>query len=117
PAGRSALRRLAGPLLLLAALGWTALVHHGLGPRPDLGAAWYAPTGFLTRALVGTPLAPLVTVPWQGFLAFATPALLLAGACWLATRSALLRTAALAALLAALIFLSYAFGSEIGRVA
>src|SRR5690606_25647030 len=69
PAGRSALGRLAGPLLVLAALGWAALVHHGLGPQPDLGGAWYAPTGFLVQALLDSPLAPLVTVPWQGFLA------------------------------------------------
>ena len=117
PAGRSALGRLAGPLLVLAALGWAALVHHGLGPQPDLGGAWYAPTGFLVQALLDSPLAPLVTVPWQGFLAFATPALLLAVACWIASRSALLRTTALAALFATLIFLAYVFGSEVGRVA
>jgi len=110
-------RRLAGPVLLLLLLAWTALIHHGLGPRPDLGAAWYSPNGFLTRALLASPFASLVAERWKGFLVFWTPALLLAVACWVATRSALLRTAAVAATLASAIFLLYALGSEIGKVA
>jgi hypothetical protein len=116
--GRAGLaRRLAAPVLLLLLLGWTAIVHHGLGPRPDLGAQWYSPTGFLARAVLASPLESLVAVQWKGLLAFWTPALLLALGCWLTTRSALLRTAALALALASGIFLLYALGSEMGRVA
>jgi hypothetical protein len=114
---RSLARRLAGPLLLLASLAWTALIHHGLGPRPELGGAWYSPTGFLTRELLASPLASLVSERWKGFLVFWTPALLLAVACWIATRSALIRAAAAASALAAAIFLLYAFGSEMSLVA
>jgi hypothetical protein len=110
-------RRLAGVLLLAASFAWTALIHHGLGPRPELGAEWYSPTGSLTRALAASPLESLVSERWKGFLVFWTPAVLLAAACWITTRSALIRAAATASALAAAIFLSYAFGSEIGRVA
>lgn len=110
-------RRAAGFALLLASLGWTALIHHGLGPRPELGAEWYSPTGFVTRALLGTPLESLVTERWKGLLAFGTPALLLLAACWATTRSALVRAAATTSAIAAAAFLLYAFGSEIARVA
>jgi len=117
PSSPSLARRLAGPLLLLASLAWTTLIHHGLGPRPDLGAAWYSPNGFLTRELLASPFDSLVAERWKGFLVFWTPALLLAVACWIATRSALIRAAALASALASAIFLLYASGSEISRVA
>jgi hypothetical protein len=117
PEGPTLTRRVAGLALLFASLAWTAMIHHGLGPRPDLGAAWYSPTGFLTRALLGTPLESLVTERGMGLLAFWTPSLLLSAACWIVTRSALVRAAAAASTLAAAMFLLYAFGSEMARVA
>jgi hypothetical protein len=115
--GSGPLRRVAGPILLLAAVAWTAAIHHGLGPRPDLNAQWYSPTGFLTRALLASPFESLLAERWKGFLVFWTPALLLAVACWVTTRSALIRTAAAAAALAAAIFLLYGLGSEMSKVA
>lgn len=117
PAPRGWLRRLAGPGLLVLLLAWAAAVHHGLGPRPELGAAWYSPTGFLTRWLVASPLESLLAERWKGFLAFWTPAALLTVACWLTTRSALIRTAALACALATALLVLYALGSEMSRVA
>jgi hypothetical protein len=111
------LRRLAGPLLLFLLVAWTAAIHHGLGPPPHLGAAWYSPTGFLTEALLASPFESLLSQRWQGFLAFWTPAALLAIACWLASRSAWIRMAAVGCALAAALFLLYALGSEISRVA
>ena len=117
PSSPGLLRRLLGPFLLLLLVGWTVLIHHGLGPRPDLGSRWYSPNGFLTRALLASPFESLAAERWKGFLAFWTPALLLATACWLTTRSALLRFAAAAAALAAAFFLLYALGSESAKVA
>ncbi len=106
------------PLALLAALfGWAALLHHGLGPRPDLGLAWYSPRGFLTRALATSSWESLVNTRWKGFLVFWTPALLLALACWVTTRSALVRTLAVSAAIAAAIFSFYALGGGSSRVA
>jgi hypothetical protein len=113
----SMLRRLAGPLLLVLLLAWTAIVHHGLGPRPDLGAQWYSPTGFLTRALLASPFEWLVSERWKGFLAFWTPAVLLTLGCWLTSRSALIRATAVGATLACALFILYALGSEMSRVA
>jgi len=106
------------PLALLVALfGWAALLHHGLGPRPDLGLEWHSPRGFLARALLASSWDSLVATRWKGFLAFWTPALLLATACWFTTRSALLRTLAVSAAIAAAIFVFYALGGGASRVA
>ena len=110
-------RSLLGLVLLLLLLAWTALLHHGLGPRPDLAAQWYSPTGFLTRALLASPFESLVAERWKGFLAFWTPALLLGVACWLVARSALVRLAAAVAVLASAFFLLYALGSESAKIA
>lgn len=106
------------PLALLVALfGWAAFLHHGLGPRPDLGLEWHSPRGFLTRALLASSWESLVATRWKGFLAFWTPALGLAIACWMTTRSALVRTLAVGAAIAAAIFVFYALGGGASRVA
>jgi len=112
-----AIRR-ALPLVLLAlAVGWTALLHYGLGPRPELGLHWWSPRGFLTRALVGTSWETLIADRSAGFAAFWTPVLVLAAATWLTTRSALMRAAAVTAVLASAMFLFYALGAGITQVA
>jgi hypothetical protein len=102
---------------LLAGVGWAVLVHHGLGPRPDLEVHWWSPRGFLTRALLTSPLDRIVTSRGLGLLVFGTPAVLLAAACWLATRSALARAAATSVALVTLLFLFQALGSEASHVA
>src|SRR5690606_5732254 len=84
--------------------------------RPDLAARWYSPTGFLTRALQASAFDSLLAERWKGFLAFWTPALLLGAGCWLATRSALARFVAVAAVLASALFVLYALGSETARI-
>lgn len=110
--------RRALPLLLLAlALAWTAIIHYGLGPRPELGLRWWSPRGFLTRALIGTSWDALIADRSAGFPAFWAPVLLLAAGVWLTTRSALLRAAAVTAVLASALFLFYALGSGITQVA
>lgn len=113
----SPLRRALPGVLLGLALAWTALVHYGLGPRPELGLHWWSPRGFLTRALVGSSWETLIADRSAGFAAFWTPVLALAGAVWLTTRSALLRAAAISTALAAAMFLFYALGSGITQVA
>lgn len=110
-------RALVSLALLAALFGWAALLHHGLGPRPDLGLEWHSPRGFLTRALLASSWESLVATRWKGFLAFWTPALLLAIACWVTTRSALVRTLAVSAAIAAAIFVFYALGEGFPRVA
>lgn len=103
--------------LLAALLAWTGSLHHGLGPRPDLGVEWYSPRGFLTRAVLASSWESLLATRWKGFLVFWTPALLLAIGCWWTTRSALLRTLAVSAALAAGIFVFYALGGGSSQVA
>ena len=110
--------RRALPLLLLGLLlAWTAIIHYGLGPRPEIGMRWWSPRGFLTRALVGTSWETLIADRSAGFPAFWAPALLLAAGVWLTTRSSLLRTAGVTAVLSSALFLFYALGSGITQVA
>lgn len=86
-------------------LGLAALVHHGVGPA--LGGddpAWYHPRGFLRDALHGLGVhGPARMVP-----ALMLPMAALAVAVVLTTRSALARTLAVAATLAAGLFGYYA---------
>ena len=117
PTGRSA-QRLALPAVLLGlAIACTALIHYGLGPRPEIGLSWWSPRGFLTRALLGSSWDSLIVDRRAGFAAFWTPVLALAAGVWLTTRSALMRTAALGAALVSAMFLFYALGSGITQVA
>src|SRR5262249_26439691 len=70
-----------------------------------------------TRALIGTSWDALIADRSAGFPAFWAPVLLLAAGVWLTTRSALLRAAAVTAVLASALFLFYALGSGITQVA
>jgi hypothetical protein len=110
-------RRVLAALLLAAAFGWAALVHYGFGPRPDLGLSWWSPRGFLTRALLGSPWEVLALERSLGTLCFGAPALVLAAACWMATRSAVMRALAVSAALVTLLFLFYGLGSGLTRLA
>ena len=98
--------------LCLASLGWAYTVHQGLGPAPyALAPSWYEPRGFMHG--------------W-GFLAWAfehtlrllvvlaLPSSLLAIGVFLASRSALARALALAAVAAVLLFGFY--GTRAARV-
>ena len=109
-------RAIAGLVFLALLLAWTAVLHHGLGPRPNLGLAWYSPRGFLTRAVLASPWDSLIAERGKGLLAFWTPALLLAALCWFTTRSAVIRTLAVGAALAAGIFVLYALDRGAGQV-
>jgi hypothetical protein len=122
PPGHRARRR-AGPVawagaLLVLTLGWAALIHYGLGPRPDLALHWWSPRGFLRRALMGSSLEPLLLARGaRAFLLFWLPSLALAGGVWLASRSSLARALALSASIATAIFLFFALGSETAHLA
>jgi hypothetical protein len=93
-AGTRGRGRQVGGVILLAALAWAGLVHHGLGPVPDpeRPVPWHAPRGFLVAPLAGTSLAPVVEDPRAAVLAFCLPAVLLVAASFVLSRSALVRT-------------------------
>jgi len=100
-----------GGLLLLALLAWAFAIHHGIGPTPTKGAfAWWQPRGFLTNWLQATSLGLWIDSPRKGIVAFSLPAVLLLVAIFATTRSALVRTIGLGALLATLLFLFYGMG-------
>jgi len=100
-----------GGLLLLALLAWAFAIHHGIGPPPTKGVvAWWQPRGFLTNWLQATSLGLWIDSPRAGLLAFSLPAALLLVAIFATTRSALVRTIGLGALLATLLFLFYGMG-------
>lgn len=104
---------LPGALLLLSA-AYALLLHHGLGPRPEVSDSalrWWSPRGFLTQALVGSSWETLLGDRGKGIAVFGTPSLLLLIAIWAATRSALVRAAAVTTSLAIVFFLYYALGS------
>jgi hypothetical protein len=100
-----------GGLLLLALLAWAFAIHHGIGPAPTKGAvAWWQPRGFLTNWLQATSLGLWIDSPRAGLVAFSLPAALLLVAIFATTRSALVRTIGVGALLATLLFLFYGMG-------
>jgi hypothetical protein len=101
-------------MLLLLLVGYALLLHHGLGPRPevpDSALRWWSPRGFLTQALVGSSWETLLDGRGHGMAVFGAPSLLLLIAIWAATRSALARAAAVTMTLAIAFFLYYALGS------
>ena len=97
--------------LVLALLAWALAIHHGIGPTPVKGAtAWWQPRGFLTNWLQATSLGLWIDSPRAGLLAFSLPAALLLVALFATTRSALLRTIGVSALLAPLLFVFSGMG-------
>jgi hypothetical protein len=101
-------------VLLLLAVAYALLLHHGLGPRPevpDSALRWWSPRSFLTQALVGSSWETLLGDRAKGIAVFGAPSLLLLIAIWAATRSALARAAAVTTTLATVFFLYYALGS------
>ena len=112
---RPATLRLVVPgVLLLLSIAYALLLHHGLGPRPevpDSALRWWSPRGFLTQALVGSSWETLLGDRAKGIAVFGAPSLLLMIAIWAATRSALARAAAVTTTVATVFFLYYALGS------
>ena len=101
-------------VLLLLSVAYALVLHHGLGPRPevpDSALRWWSPRGFLTQALVGSSWETLLDDRGKGISVFGAPSLLLLIAIWAATRSALARAAAVTMTLAITFFLYYALGS------
>ena len=84
--------------LLPAAVGWIALIaldayavflHQGLGSAPGGWASlWWQPTSFL---LLDPTIGGWTDVPMQGLAILSLPALLIAPAVFLGTRSAVAR--------------------------
>jgi hypothetical protein len=92
-----------GVLALL--IGYTAFVHHGVGPtRPGSPDRWFTPTSaFFESGLLG----PLVSSLGMALASFGLVALLLVIAVFLTTGSALARALALSCLAATALFLFY----------
>jgi hypothetical protein len=107
-------------VLLLLALAWAFVVHHGLGPRPEVPTSelrWWSPRGFWTQALIGSPWEWLIDQRQKGIWVFGAPSIALFFAVWATTRSALMRVTALVVMLATFLFLFYALGSGGTQVA
>jgi len=111
------MRRALPAALFAANVGYCAWVHHGLGPRPNGALDWWSPRAFIWQALAGTPYSDWLSNPPLALAIFLAPALVLAGACFVTTRSALLRTGAVAAAAASGLFVFYALSSGISRFA
>ncbi len=110
----AALRFVTPGVLLLLAVAYALLLHHGLGPRPEVPAdalRWWSPRGFLTQTLIGSSWETLLSDRGRGIAVFGAPSMLLSIAIWAATRSALARAAAATTTLATVFFLYYALGS------
>ncbi len=106
-------------VLLLLSVGYALLLHHGLGPRPEVpnsALGWWSPRGFLMQALVGSSWESLLNERAKGMAVFGLPSLLLGIAIWATTRSALVRAAAITTTLAIVFFLYYALGSGNSQV-
>lgn len=106
-------------VLLLLSVGYALLLHHGLGPRPEVpnsALGWWSPRGFLMQALVGSSWESLLNERAKGMAVFGLPSLLLGIAIWATTRSALVRAAAITTTLAIFFFLYYALGSGNSQV-
>jgi hypothetical protein len=109
PRGGSASRSAAAAVAFAALVGWAAVLYWGVGPTPQqLTPPWWQPRGFL----LGTALLTPFDDNWRlAIAALWLPALLLAaGVAWL-SRSALVRTLAVAAALACFLFLFYGLRS------
>lgn len=109
-----ALRFVVPGVLLLLAVVYALLLHHGLGPRPEVpesALGWWSPRGFITQELVGSSWESLLNERGKGMLVFGAPSLLLLIAIWATTRSALARATAVTTTLAVVFFLFYALGS------
>jgi hypothetical protein len=107
-----------GLLLLLAAV-YALVIHHGLGPRPEVpnsALGWWSPRGFITQELVGSSWESLLNERGKGMLVFGAPSLLLLLAIWATTRSSLARAAAVTTTLAVVFFLFYALGSGTSQI-
>jgi len=101
-------------VILLVSVAYAVMIHHGLGPRPELPESalrWWSPRGFLMQALVGSSWESLLNDRAKGMAVFGTPSLLLLIALWATTRSALARALAVTTMLAITFFLYYALGS------
>jgi hypothetical protein len=107
-------------LLLTTSIAWMFLVHHGLGPRPEVPTSelrWWSPRGFWSQALIGSSWEWLIDERPKGIAFFGAPSLLLLFGVWATTRSALMRVAALVTTIATFLFLYYALGSGVTQVA
>ncbi len=103
---RTSKRRQAVVALLMGLLvGYAVLAYYGFGPYPrEAPVPWWQPRGFFTESLL---LAPFGEDPLPPILAYTLPAVGLALAVMVATRSALVSTAALTVTLATSLFLFY----------
>ncbi len=94
-----------GWLGLLLLLGYTAVIHHGMGPAPGgIATRWWQPTGFLLNS---EPVGSWIDAPVFGIGMLTLPAALLAGLVFAGTRSAVARMLAISCVATVMIFSFY----------
>ena len=94
-----------GWVALLLLIGFSAAVHHGVGPlRPGTAPPWYAPRAFL---FASDATVALLDPPALAFATLGLPALVLAACVVVATDSALAAALAASCVVATLLFVFY----------
>lgn len=97
-----------GWILTGALLGYAALLHKGIGPIPrNLESNWYNPNPFLLSALEGSSLGGAMESTGSAIALLALPALAVAVAVFLTTRSAVARMLGAASVIAVALFAYY----------
>jgi hypothetical protein len=105
---RSGILRWVGWILCVGLLGYAALLHKGIGPIPrTLESNWYNPRPFLLNALQASSLGGATESASAAIALLALPALAVALAVFLTTRSSVARMLATASVIAAAIFVYY----------
>jgi hypothetical protein len=97
--------------LLAALVGYTYLIHQGIGPEPGRNETWYTPTSFLFSAPV---VSELFETLGEALAWFGLPALFLAIATFITNRSAVARSMAISCVLATVCFIYY--GTEADQI-
>ena len=94
-----------GWLGLLLLLGYTAVIHHGMGPASGgIATRWWQPTAFLLNS---EPVGSWIDTPVFGIGMLTLPAALLAGLVFAGTRSAVARMLAITCVVTVMIFSFY----------
>ncbi len=108
PASRAGALPWLGWLLTAALLVYAALVHRGIGPLPrSLESHWYSPNASLLNALQAGSLNPVLESAGWAVALLAVPALIVAVAAFVTTRSALARMLGAASVIAVAVCVYY----------
>jgi hypothetical protein len=93
-----------GWVLFALLIGYTYLIHQGIGPDTGRNSSWYTPNSFLFEAPV---ISEMFETVLDAIALFGVPALLLAVAVFLTNRSAIARAIAISCVLTVCVYVFY----------